>query len=148
MVAPSLFLSDDAPRFLKPGFYARNGMRTLLRTLAGAVAVAVVGFALARYGAGKTTASPPPLDRQASVADFKVNYPSTWRVAPAATVPLVPMGDVLTLAAGGSKSSRLVIGTQQTDHARGAAGRGWPPRCLPPPGRRWSRSATRASTAT
>jgi hypothetical protein len=76
--------------------------------------VAVVGFALARYGAGKSTASPPPLDRQASVANFKVNYPSTWRVAPAATVPLVPLGDVLTLADSGSAGSRLVIGTQQT----------------------------------
>ncbi len=89
-------------------------MRTLPRTLAGALAVAVVGFALARYGAGKTSASPPPLSRQASVADFKINYPSTWRVAPAAAVPLVPMGDVLTLAAGDSKSSRLIVGTQQT----------------------------------
>jgi hypothetical protein len=82
--------------------------------LAGAVAVAVVGFALARYGAGKTTAAPAPLTRQASVADFKINYPSTWRVVPAATVPLVPMGDVLTLAADASKTSMLVIGTQQT----------------------------------
>ena len=76
--------------------------------------VAVVGFALARYGAGKSTASPPPLDRQASVANFRVNYPSTWRVAQAATVPLVPLGDVLTLADSGSAGSRLVIGTQQT----------------------------------
>jgi hypothetical protein len=83
--------------------------------LAGAVAVAVVGFALARYGTSRSTASPPPLDRQASVADLKVNYPSTWRVIPAATVPLVPLGDVLTLATGGSSSSRLVIGTQRTD---------------------------------
>ena len=89
-------------------------MRTLPRTLAGAVAVAVVGFALARYGAGKTTAAPPPLDRQASVADFKINYPSTWRVVPAVTVPLLPMGDVLALAADPSKRSMLVIGTQQT----------------------------------
>jgi hypothetical protein len=89
-------------------------MRTLPRTLVGALAVAVVGFALARYGAGKTSASPPPLSRQASVADFKINYPSTWRVAAAATVPLVPMGDVLTLADGDSKSSRLVVGTQHT----------------------------------
>jgi hypothetical protein len=82
--------------------------------LAGAVAVAVVGFALARYGTSKTTASPPPLDRQASVADFKVNYPSTWRVAPATAVPLLPLGDVLALADGGSQDSRLAIGTQQT----------------------------------
>jgi hypothetical protein len=89
-------------------------MPALLRTLAGAIAVAVVGFALARYGAAKSTAAPPPLDRQASVADFKVNYPSTWRVLAAATVPLVPLGDVLTLATGASSSSRLVIGTQQT----------------------------------
>ena len=89
-------------------------MRTLLRTLAGAVAVAVVGFALARYGAGRSTAAPPPLDRQASVANVRVNYPSTWHVASAATVPLVPMGDLLTLAASGSATSRLVIGTQQT----------------------------------
>jgi hypothetical protein len=91
-------------------------MRTLPRTLAGALAVAVLGFVLARYGASKTTASPPPLDRQASVADFKINYPSTWRVVPAATVPLVPLGDVLTLAAGGdgAQSPMLVIGTQQT----------------------------------
>jgi hypothetical protein len=89
-------------------------MRTLPRTLAGAIAVAVVGFGLARYGAGKTTAAPPPLSRQASVAGFKINYPSTWRVAQATTVPLVPMGDVLTLAANASKSSMLVIGTQQT----------------------------------
>ena len=88
-------------------------MRTVLRTLAGAVAVAVVGFALARYGAGKSAAAPPPLDRQASVANFRVNYPSTWHVVPAATVPLVPLGDVLTLAATGSSNSRLVIGTQQ-----------------------------------
>jgi hypothetical protein len=74
----------------------------------------VVGFALARYGAGKIAASPPPLSRQASVANFKINYPSTWRVIPAATVPLLPMGDVLTLAADASKRSMLVIGTQQT----------------------------------
>jgi hypothetical protein len=98
-------------------------MRTLLRTLAGAIAVAVVGFALARYGAAKSTAAPPPLDRQASVADFKVNYPSSWRVVPAATVPLVPLGDVLTLATGASSSSRLVIGTQQAAS----------PAALPPP---------------
>jgi hypothetical protein len=89
-------------------------MRALLRTLAGAVAVAVVGFGLARYGTAKSAGSPPPLDRQASVADFRVNYPSSWRVIPAATVPLVPLGDVLTLATGGSSSSRLVIGTQQS----------------------------------
>jgi hypothetical protein len=89
-------------------------MQILLRTLAGAVAVAVVGFALARYGTSKSTASPPSLDRQASVADFRVNYPSTWRVVPATTVPLVPLGDVLTLAADGSSKSRLVMGTQQT----------------------------------
>jgi hypothetical protein len=76
--------------------------------------VAVVGFVLARYGAGKTTASPPPLDRQASVADFRINYPSIWRVVPAVTVPLVSLGDVLTLAADASKRSLLVIGTQQT----------------------------------
>jgi hypothetical protein len=92
-------------------------MRTLPRTLAGAIAVAVVGFALARYGAGKTTASPPALDRAASVADFKVSYPSTWRVQPAATVPLLPLGDVLTLSDTGAKSSTLVIGTQQTSNA-------------------------------
>jgi hypothetical protein len=91
-----------------------GGMRTLPRTLAGAVVVAAIGFVLARYGAGKTAAAPPPLDRQASVADFRINYPSTWHVSPAATVPLVPLGDVLTLAAGDSGSSRLVIGTQQT----------------------------------
>ncbi len=89
-------------------------MRTLTRTLAGALAVAVVGFALARYGAGKTAASPPPLNRQASVADAKVDYPSTWRVVPAATVPLVPMSDALTLAADTSKRSLLTIGTQKT----------------------------------
>jgi hypothetical protein len=89
-------------------------MRTLPRTLAGAVAVAVAGFVLARYGAGKTTASPPPLDRQASVADFKISYPSTWRVIPSVTVPLVPMGDEVALAADASKRSLLVIGTQET----------------------------------
>ena len=76
--------------------------------------MAVIGFVLARYGAGKTAAAPPPLDRQASVADFRINYPSTWHVSPAATVPLVPLGDVLTLAVDDSGSSRLVIGTQQT----------------------------------
>jgi hypothetical protein len=90
-------------------------MRTLPRTLAGAVVVAAIGFVLARYGAGKTAAAPPPLDRQASVADFRINYPSTWRVQPAATVPLVPLGDVLTLTADDSGRSRLVIGTQQTN---------------------------------
>jgi hypothetical protein len=89
-------------------------MRTLARTLAGAVAVAVVGFALARYGAAKSTASPPPLDRQAAVADFKINYPSTWHVAAPVTVPLVPLGNVLALAADSSRRSMLVIGTQRT----------------------------------
>jgi hypothetical protein len=83
--------------------------------LAGTAAVAVVGFALARYGSGKTAASPPPLDRQASVADFNINYPSGWRVQPPTPVPLVPLGDVLELGADGSKQSRLVIGTQQTE---------------------------------
>ncbi|HTU96719.1 MAG TPA: hypothetical protein VMF14_12820 [Solirubrobacteraceae bacterium] len=89
-------------------------MRTLLRTLTGAVAVAVVGFALARYGAAKSTAAPPPLDRQASVAGFRINYPSTWRVVSPATVPLLPLSDGVTLADSGSSSSRLIIGTQQT----------------------------------
>ena len=79
--------------------------------------MAVVGFALARYGAGKSTASPPPLDRQASVADFRVNYPSAWRVTPAANVPLVPLRDVVSFADAGSAGSRLVIGTQQTSTA-------------------------------
>jgi hypothetical protein len=81
------------------------------------VVVAVIGFALARYGAGKTAASPPPLSRQTSVPDFKISYPSTWRVVPAVAVPLIPMGDVLTLAADASKRSLLVIGTQQTTAA-------------------------------
>lgn len=89
-------------------------MRTLPRTLAGALVVAVAGFVLARYGGGKTTASPPPLDRAASVSDFKINYPSTWRVVPPMTVPDVPMGDEVALAADASKRSMLVIGTQQT----------------------------------
>lgn len=89
-------------------------MRTLPRTLAGALAVAVVGFALARYGAGKTTASPPPLDRQASVAAFRIDYPSTWHVAPPMAVPLLPMDDVLSLAADATGHSTLSIGTQQT----------------------------------
>ncbi len=89
-------------------------MRTLSRTLAGAVAVAVVGFALARYGAGKTTAAPPPLSRQASVADITIDYPPTWHAVAAQTVPLVPMGDVLTLAADAAKRSLLIIGTQQS----------------------------------
>lgn len=89
-------------------------MRTLPRTLAGALAVAVVGFVLARYGAGKTTASPPPLDRQASVAAFRIDYPSTWHVAPATAVPLLPMADVLRLAADATGHSTLLIGTQQT----------------------------------
>jgi hypothetical protein len=83
--------------------------------LAGALVVAVVGFVLAHYGTSETTASPPPLDRQASVADLTINYPSSvWHVVPAVTVPLVPLGDVLTLAADASKRSLLVIGTQQT----------------------------------
>jgi hypothetical protein len=89
-------------------------MRTVARTLAGTAAVAVVGFALARYGSTKSTASPPPLDRQASVADFKINYPSGWAVQSPTPVPLVPLGDVLALAADAAKRSRLVIGTQQT----------------------------------
>jgi hypothetical protein len=122
-------------------------MRVLLRTLAGAVAVAVVGFALARYGAGKSAAAPPPLDRQASVPNFKVNYPSTWRVVPAATVPLVPLGDVVTLAAAGSPRSRLVIGTQQTSTPAALPSR--LAAAVPPTtGLSWSRSADRASTAT
>jgi hypothetical protein len=87
------------------------------------VVVAVVGFALARYGAGKTTAAAPTLSRQASVADFKVNYPSTWRVQPAGAVPLVPLGDVLTLADPSAKGSTLVIGTQQTSNPSGLPAR-------------------------
>jgi len=90
-------------------------MRTVARTLAGTAAVAVVGFALARYGSSKTTESPPPLDRQASVADFKINYPSGWTVEPPTPVPLVPLGDVLALAGDRPTQSRLVIGTQQTN---------------------------------
>lgn len=76
--------------------------------------MAVVGFVLARYGAKQGTASPPPLDRQASVADFKIDYPSTWHVTAPVTVPLLPMGDVLTLVADGGKRETLIIGTQQT----------------------------------
>jgi hypothetical protein len=80
--------------------------------------VAVVGFVLARYGAGKTTASPPPLDRQASLAGLRINYPSTWHVAPAATAPLIPLSDGLRLAADAAGRSTLVVGTQQaTDPA-------------------------------
>jgi hypothetical protein len=105
-------------------------MRPLVRTLILAAAVAVVGFALARYGSSKSTASPPPLDRQASVANFKLNYPSGWSVRPSTVVPLVPLGDVITLGSDQSQDSRLVIGTQQTT-APGAL----PPRlaaALPP----------------
>lgn len=76
--------------------------------------MAVAGFVLARYGAGKTTAPPPPLDRAASVSDFKINFPSSWHVVPPVTVPLVPMGDELALGADPSKRSLLVMGTQQT----------------------------------
>lgn len=77
-------------------------------------AVAVVGFVLARYGSSKSTATPPPLDRQATVANFRINYPSGWHVEPAVTVPRIPLGDVVTLAADDSGRALLVIGTQQT----------------------------------
>ncbi len=89
-------------------------MRPLLRTLALAAAVAVVGFALARYGSSKSPAAPAPLDHQASVANFRLNYPSGWTVRPASTVPLVPLDDVLALGSDQSRDSRLVIGTQHT----------------------------------
>jgi hypothetical protein len=92
-------------------------MRPLLRTLALAAAVAAVGFALARFGSSKSPAAPAPLDRQASVANFKLNYPSGWTVRAATTVPLVPLGDALALGSDQSKDSRLVIGTQQTTAA-------------------------------
>jgi hypothetical protein len=89
-------------------------MQVLLRTLAGIVAVAVVGFALARYGASKATSAPPALNRQASVADFKVNFPSNWRLVPVRTIPFLPLGDVMTLVSPQTAGAELVMGTTQT----------------------------------
>jgi hypothetical protein len=86
-------------------------MRTVLRGLAGVVVVAAVGFLWAHYGLKKTAAPPPALDRQASVADFKVDYPSSWHVEPAQPDPSVPLNDELTLASSEAKNAQLVIGT-------------------------------------
>lgn len=89
-------------------------MRTLLRTLGGAVVVAAVGFALARFGSTTGGAAPPTLDRQASVAEFRIRFPSDWRLEPARTVPRFPLGDVVTLASPQTRNAMLVIGTTQT----------------------------------
>lgn len=86
-------------------------MRTLLRGLAGVVLVAAVGFLWAHYGLKKTAGSPPALDRQASVADFKVDFPSSWRVEPAPSDPRVPLNDELALSSTEATHAQLVIGT-------------------------------------
>ncbi len=86
-------------------------MRTLLRTLAGVVVVAAVGFLWADYGLKKTAASRPALDRQASVADFKLDFPSEWRLEPARPDPRLSLTDQLALASTEVKDAQLVIGT-------------------------------------
>jgi hypothetical protein len=91
--------------------YARAGMRSLTRTLAGLVVVAAVAFGWAHYGLKKTPAPPPPLDRQASVADLKVDYPSDWRLESATPDSQLALTDPLTLASPQVKDGRLVIGT-------------------------------------
>ena len=67
-------------------------MRTILRGLAGIVVVAAVGFLWAHYFDLKKAAVPPAaLNRQASVADFKVDFPSSWHVGPARPDPHVSL---------------------------------------------------------
>ncbi|HEX4008807.1 MAG TPA: hypothetical protein VHX62_02295 [Solirubrobacteraceae bacterium] len=86
-------------------------MRSLTRTLAGLVVVAAVAFGWAHYGLKKTPAPPPPLDRQASVADLKVDYPSDWRLESASPDARLALTDALTLASPQVKDGQLVIGT-------------------------------------
>src|SRR5664279_657087 len=86
-------------------------MRSVLRGLAGVVVVAAVGFLWAHYVLKKTAGARPALDRQASVADFKVDFPSSWRLEPAQPDPSVPLDDELALASSEAKNAQLVIGT-------------------------------------
>jgi hypothetical protein len=85
-------------------------MRTILRGLAGIVVVAAVGFLWAHYGLKKAAVPPAALNRQASVADFKVDFPSSWHVGPARPDPHVSLDDELTLASSDAHD-QLVIGT-------------------------------------
>lgn len=85
-------------------------MRTLLRGLAGVVVVAAVGFLWARYGLHRTTSPAPALDRQATVADFKLDFPSSWQLEPARTTPRIPLSDELTFASTQPAGAQLVIG--------------------------------------
>jgi len=86
-------------------------MRTILRGVAGVVVVAAVGFLWAHFGLKKADAPPAALDRQASVADFRVDFPSSWHVAPAQPDPGVPLNDELTLTSSDATHAQLVIGT-------------------------------------
>lgn len=86
-------------------------MRTLLRGLAGVALVAAVGFLWAHYGLQSKPSPPPALSRQASVADFKVDFPSSWHVEPARPDPRLSMNDELTLASTDAQNAQLMIGT-------------------------------------
>jgi hypothetical protein len=94
-------------------------MRTILRGLAGVAVVAAVGFLWAHFGLKKTVASLPALNRQASVADFKLDFPSSWRVEPARADPRVPLGDELALASTEAEHAQLVVGTSHPAQAGG-----------------------------
>ena len=94
-------------------------MQSLPRTLGGMVVVGAVAFGWAHFGLKKAPAPPPPLDRQATVADLKVNYPSDWRVESDAPDARLALTDALTLAAPSVKNGQLVIGTAHPASPRG-----------------------------
>lgn len=82
-----------------------------MRTLAGLVVVAAVGFLWAHYGLKRTAGSPPALDRHAAVANFTLAFPSEWRVEGPRPDPHLSLADELTLVSSQVPGSRLLIGT-------------------------------------
>ncbi|MGA9857150.1 MAG: hypothetical protein WBQ18_04755 [Solirubrobacteraceae bacterium] len=86
-------------------------MSTAPRMLFTVVVVAAIGFAWAHFGLPRSAASPRPLDRQAAVANFKVDYPSSWHLTPARPVSRFPLSDEVELRSAEGASGTLTIGT-------------------------------------
>lgn len=86
-------------------------MRSVPRLVSTIVIVATIGFVWARFGLPRTTTAPPALARQASVANFRIDYPSAWTLIPARPVSRVPLGDEVELTSTMAPSATLVIGT-------------------------------------
>lgn len=84
-------------------------MGTLLRGLAGVVFVAAVAFLWAHYGLKSKPSPPVALSRQASAADFKVDFPSSWHVEPARVASRLSVTDELALASSGGPDGQLIM---------------------------------------